>query len=280
MSDPTRAAPVIRVHHAGDWPPDAVSTAWAASGFAAPPDVRRLVDDAWERAMLEPNRQLFDGPMCRLESWDVTGGRVSVAVSRTSYKQFWGTNIMHPELADRYGPGAMANPVGVSPALETADGYLLLGRRNAEVAYYPTRVHPFAGSLEPGDGGGGAGDPAVGSPGPDLFAAVRRELAEELGFTPADVELVRLTGLAEDVRLRQPELIFRVKSRLTRPQVEAKVERAEHDHSVAVPATPDGVAAALHDRVLTPVAVAALLLWGRAVLGVPWFGAASRGLGL
>jgi hypothetical protein len=48
----------------------------------------------------------------------------------------------------------------VSPALLTADGFLMMGRRNASVAYYPNRVHPFAGALDPGDA--------------DMFAAVRR----------------------------------------------------------------------------------------------------------
>ncbi|HEX8911288.1 MAG TPA: hypothetical protein VF796_02935, partial [Humisphaera sp.] len=140
-------APILRLHRAGDWPPDAVSTVWAPSSYAAPPEVARLIDDAWTRAMVEPNRKLFDGPMCRMESWAFEAGRVVFRLSRTSYRVFWGTNIMHPELADRFGAGVMANPVGVSPALETADGFLMLGRRNAAVAYYPARVHPFAGSL-------------------------------------------------------------------------------------------------------------------------------------
>jgi 8-oxo-dGTP pyrophosphatase MutT (NUDIX family) len=147
--------------------------------------------------------------MCRLESWAFESGRVSFGLSRTSYKHFWGTNLTHPEYADRYGPGVMANPVGVSPALETADGFLLLGRRNALVAYYPTRVHPFAGCLEPSDAAAGEAGASRGAAtdgaAPDVFAAVIRELAEELRLTAADVELVRLTGLVEDVRLRQPD---------------------------------------------------------------------------
>ena len=85
--------------------------------------------------------------MCRLERWTVSpdGSRLRLSLSETSYKPFYGTNMSHPELADRFGADVMANPVGVSPALETADGYLLLGRRNSAVAYYPGRLHPFAG---------------------------------------------------------------------------------------------------------------------------------------
>jgi 8-oxo-dGTP pyrophosphatase MutT (NUDIX family) len=260
--------PMLRLLRTGDWSPDQVATAWAPSSLDVPPAARQVIDDAWERATLEPNRKLFDGPMCRMESWDFSGGRVRVGVSRTSYKHFWGTNLMHPELADRFSPAVLANPIGVSPALETADGFLLLGRRNREVAYYPSRVHPFAGGLEPGDAS--AGDA------PDLFAAIRRELAEELHLTDADVEIVRLTGLAEDVRLRQPELIFRVKSRLGRNRIESQLDDAEHLATVAIPADPGEVRRAVGRPELTPVAVAALLLWGRIAFGGEWFAAAAR----
>ncbi|HEX8916513.1 MAG TPA: hypothetical protein VF796_29445, partial [Humisphaera sp.] len=133
----------------------------------------------------------------------------------------------------------------------------------------------FAGSLEPGDG-----PAANGTPGPDLFADVERELAEELRFVAGDVELVRLTGVVEDVRLRQPELIFRAKTRLTRARVEAQLDAAEHRGCVAIRAEPAAVAAACADRELTPVAVASLLLWGRIAFGDEWFAAAARGTGM
>src|SRR5688572_13684152 len=130
----------------------------------------------------------------------------------TSYKPFLGTNLTHPELADRHGPAILANPVGVSPALITADGWLMMGRRNASVAYYPNRVHPFAGALDPAD--------------PDPFAAIGRELAEELGFTEDDIAIdgMHCTGIAEDVSIRQPELIFSVVSTRTRNEIESKLD--------------------------------------------------------
>jgi hypothetical protein len=166
---PAAGSPRRRPVAAPDPPPppgrrldaEQVTTAWAPSTLDVPPAARQVIDDAWERATLEPNRTLFDGPMCRMESWAFAGGRVRVGVSRTSYKQFWGTNLTHPELADRFSPAVLANPIGVSPALETADGFLLLGRRNREVAYYPSRVHPFAGGLDPDDVGATAGSPAA-----------------------------------------------------------------------------------------------------------------------
>ena len=255
---------MLRFLRTGDWGAADVEVAWTGTTRRTVPEVEALVERAWAAALSRPGAHLFDGPMCRLERWDVSpdGRRLRLVLSETSYKPFFGTNMTHPELEDRYGPAVLANPVGVSPALETADGFLLLGRRNASVAYYPDRLHPFAGALEPRDGG-------------DVFAAVRRELREELSLEGADVQVVRLTGLVRESALRQTELIFRARAAFTRAQIEARLDRREHHGLVAIQATDAGVRDAVRDPLLTPVAAAALLLWGRARFGEPWFDRAS-----
>lgn len=216
--------------------------------------------------------------MCRLESWDISADRVAFYLSRTSYKTFWGTNIAHPELAEAHGATALANPVGISPALESADGWLLLGRRNTRVAYYPSRIHPFSGCLEPGDGA--MLSPALGSAGPSPFHAVLRELNEELGLLPDEVGEVRLTGIAEDLTLLQPELIFRAKSRLIRVEIQARLDLAEHDAIVSIRGTPSDVSEATLDPILTPVAAGSLLLWGRLAFGEGWYADNARDIAL
>src|SRR4051794_39453034 len=264
---PPMPMPVPRFHAIGDWAPGDVRTRWVRPARVLPAEVRTVIDREWAEALARPGVNLFDGPMCRLESWhaDAGGGRLELVLGPTSYKHFLGTNMRRPDLADQFGPTVLANPVGVSAIVQTSDGYLLLGRRNASVAYYPSRIHPFAGSLEPVDSGADA------SGGPDPFAAVLRELAEELSFSPADVADLRCTGLVEDTALRQPELIFRAATPRTRAAVEAQVARDEHHASVATEATEGGVGRLLQDAALTPVAIAALLLWGRLALGPGWF---------
>jgi 8-oxo-dGTP pyrophosphatase MutT (NUDIX family) len=196
--------------------------------------------------------------MCRLERWHASPAELRLELSRTTYKAFLGTNLSHPELADRYGRDVLANPVGVSPALVTADGWLMMGRRNDSVAYYPRRVHPFAGAL----------DPADASP----FAAVRRELREELSLADDEVTDVRCTGIAEDKSIRQPELIFAARTTVARAEIERRLDATEHHGAWAAPATAAGVEAALAGaEAFTPVAVAALVLWGRVEFGDEWF---------
>lgn len=250
---------MLTFHATGDWPSSRILIAQSPSSRRILPEVERLIDQTWQTIAAKPGVNLFDGPMCRLESWTSSPERLSLVLSETSYKPFLGTNLHHPEWADQYGPSILANPVGVSPALETADGWLMMGRRNQSVAYYPDKIHPFAGALEPRDA-------------MDLFGAVQRELAEELAFTPADIADIRCTGIAEDRSIRQPELIFRVVSTRTRSQVEATLDRTEHHASWAIPATREAIDATLGDVAgLTPVAVAALLLWGRTRFGQEWF---------
>jgi 8-oxo-dGTP pyrophosphatase MutT (NUDIX family) len=189
--------------------------------------------------------KLFDGAMCRLESWSASPAELRLTLSHTSYRPFLGTNLAN---AACLTPDVMANPVGLSTVLETCDGWLLLGRRNDSVAYYPNRVHPFAGALEPADS-------------LDVFQDVRRELREELAMTPADIADIRCLGMAEDLALRQPELIFHVLSTRTRRETESNLDPAEHVATYALPAADVRSAESIDDPILTPVAAASLVLW-------------------
>ncbi|HSI33267.1 MAG: NUDIX domain-containing protein [Phycisphaerae bacterium] len=253
---------LIEFHATGDWSEGCLRAAWVADGRRRVPEVEALIDAAWARATARPGVHLFDGPMCRLERWRATAEELRLELSRTTYKAFLGTNLAHPELADRYGRDVLANPVGVSPALVTADGWLMMGRRNDSVAYYPRRVHPFAGALDPTDAG--------------PFAAVRRELREELSLADDEVTGIRCTGIAEDKSIRQPELIFAARTTVTRAEIERRLDATEHHGAWSAPATAGGVAAALVSaEAFTPVAVAALVLWGRVELGEGWFARVS-----
>ena len=109
-----------------------------------------------------------------------------------------------------------------------------------------------------------------------MFDAVRRELAEELHFDASNIAAMRCTGIAEDQRLRHPELMFAVTSTRSRNQIESKLDRAEHHETWATPATQAGIQSAIEQRnELTPIAIASLLLWGRLEFGDEWFRAAD-----
>ena len=229
-----------------------VATRFVDSTRRDTPASAASVEAAWDRMRGTPGLSLFDGPMCRLESFRVeqlqNGPRLALDLSRTSYKTFLGTNLHGPR---DLPPQTLARPVGVSPALETADGFLLFGRRNGRVAYYPHRLHPFSGSLEP---------TADGSP-VDVFAECRRELGEELNLRPEELAEISLLGIVEDLDIRHPELILHARTSLRRDAVVARLDPAEHAAAESVAATPAAVESALERPDFTPVGRAALTLW-------------------
>ena len=243
---------MFRLCECGDWTEGRVLVRFVQTSRRILPAVEAWIDAAWRRESARLGQKLFDGPMCRLEACAASPDALVLALSRTSYRPFLGTHLA-PPAGEPLPPDARANPVGMSSILQSADGWLLLGRRNDSVAYYPNRIHPFAGALEPPAGGQAL----------DVFDEIRRELREELRLSPADIASLRCIGMVEDLSLGQPELVFHALSTRTRHEIEATLERDEHHAVHAVAATPAEAQRAIDDPALTPVAVASLSLWSR-----------------
>lgn len=236
-----------------------IECSWTESSRRIVPEVEEAIELSWKKAKARLGDRLFDGAVCRLESWTMDSDHLHLALSRGSYRVTLGTHFENPQFDDRFGRDVMGNNLGVSTALLTADGYLLMGRRSENVAYYPSRLHPIAGSID--------AQPRV-----NVFDQMRRELHEELSITPAEIEAMLCLGLAEDRLLRHPELHFSSSVTLTRAEVEARMDREEHDQLEAIPATPQEVGRAIEERrAFTPMAIASLLLWGKSVAGQGWF---------
>ncbi len=246
-----------------DLPEGAIQTHFVESTWRTTPARDREIDRVWNEILTRPGVRLFDGPMCRLESWISGGDTLDLNFSLTSYRLFVGTNIAIAQRPDdSITDEFLARSIGVSPALVSSDGFLLMGRRNASVAYYPNRLHPFAGAIEP------RGESV------NLFVEVRRELREELSLNDQDIAEIRCTGIVEDTTLRHPEMMFAVRSNRTRAEIESQVDAGEHFASWSVKAAADEVSALFRSRdakLLTPVAIASLLLFGRLKFGQKWF---------
>src|SRR5207244_224898 len=65
-----RVKTIVQFLAIGDWPRGAVAVHWQTqSGRRIVSEVEAAIDAAWDDAKRRPEIQLFDGPMCRLESW-------------------------------------------------------------------------------------------------------------------------------------------------------------------------------------------------------------------
>jgi hypothetical protein len=242
----------------GNWREGDVITSRAQGSRFRDPAVEKLIDAAWREASNRQGLHIFDGPMTRLERF-TANEKLHLELSRTSYRVFWGTNLNHPQVP----PEARANAVGMSCALESGDGALVLGRRTSSVAYYPSRIHPFAGALEPADS-------------IDVFAEIRRELREELSLDRGEIAGIVCLGIIEDSSIFQPELIFWARCTLNRAEIEQRLDAKEHERCIWVEPTQSAVQAALDNQLLTPVALGTVLLWGRERFSIAWFDAAAR----
>src|SRR3954454_4268895 len=100
---------MLRFHLTGDWREGAVHSPWTASRRRTRPDLERAIDPAWLAAKQRLGDRLFDGPMCRLESWDASPGALNLTLSPTSYRIFLGTNLARPHELEA---DLLANPVG------------------------------------------------------------------------------------------------------------------------------------------------------------------------
>jgi 8-oxo-dGTP pyrophosphatase MutT (NUDIX family) len=252
---------LLRIRALGPWNSARVKCARGESSFAPPAIVRAEIEQVWSVMSQKPGVHLFDGRMCRLESFAADDGELQMVLSETSYKSFAGTNMHNPQFGTQYGEAAMANPLGISVALISGDGFLVLGRRNERVAYYPGRIHPFAGALEPEDG-------------MDVFGAIRRELAEELNLGEPALAQLTCLGMAEDRGLVQPELICYAEVEKILDELRGEVDEVEHDAIVPIAVSPDVFERELASaKLYTPIALATILLCGRERFGNGWFDA-------
>ena len=252
-----------------------VTVNWSDQRRQCNDELRRLIDQAWELALWHAKkggRTIFDGPLCRLISYTVDAGRFDMTLGPVSYKEFVGTNQTQAYVRYLHGPEALADPLGVSASIVTADGFLLLGLRSTHVAQYPERLHPIGGTVEPRDETGLI----------DPFQSMLDEFAEETGAALDNVSDITLLGLVRDKNTVQPELIFDLKvdvdAAAIRRGAETAVDAEEHTNIVPVRDHPAAVVTFIQQNfsLLTPVGLAALLLHGQQHWGSGWF-AAARG---
>lgn len=132
----------------------------------------RAIDMHWEKASAE-RPKLFNGIIHLLASWQVSEGKLSGTFLRTDFKSF----LYWRETG--YGDAGVKDAFG-SSLICSADGAVLLGRQtegnmNAGLAYPPS------GMIDVDD---------VGPNGIDIDTNVARELGEECGLGPSELDRV------------------------------------------------------------------------------------------
>lgn len=226
--------PVADILWQGRLPPHRVHCRPTGLTYTPPDHLLPPIDAAWH-AGLAQGKHLFDGPMVRLDHWQTAPDALHLHLGTLTFKPFFALHMARPDLLPT-DDARRPNPLGVSAVLRLADSRLVMGRRSGRVAYYPARIHPIAGAMEPRDA--------------DPFAAALREISEELHLTQPLPAAAHLIALLRDPLLRQPEAVILLDSPLTADQIHPAGPEHDHLHLLhpAEPPPPD----------LTPVALGVL----------------------
>ncbi len=270
------AAPFI-VDAVGPFERGQVSVRWSDERRPTNALLETLIDETWrdKLASAAANKQhLFNGALVRLI--DLKVGRSSpqgqaelrLTVGPSDYRDFVGTNLYNAHLLATLGRVCFSNPVGTTATIITRDGWLLYGRRNDRVAYHAGYLHTFGGGLEPAD------RDEDGSL--DMFAALARELREELKVTDREIGSAVCVGVVRDTQIHQPEVLFDVYVSATRADLlERHHPLAEDQEHAAIEGClddPDAIVPFItRAGKIAPVAAAALLLHGRLNWGLDWY---------
>ncbi len=135
-------------------------------------DEAERIDAHWAQA-LAARPAMFDGRVLLCHHWEIADGRLAGACFETGFKSFLSWR-------DFGYPGPRVFNIFSMPALRAADGAFMLGEMsartsNAGLLYFP------------------AGTPDLADVGPDgrvdFEGSILRELAEETGLAPHEVEL-------------------------------------------------------------------------------------------
>lgn len=260
----------------GQFSPENLIIRWTDQRRPTTPEVDAIIEKTWieETARAQQTGQkLFDGPLARLAESFAEESRLTLTLGPVGYKEFLGTNLTHANLRYTHGPETLSDALGVSAAVSTRDGFILMGRRSQKVAYHAGRIHPVGGMVEP------AKSPTQL---PDPFHTIVKELTEETGLNPKLATECVCLGIVRDKHIVQPELIFDIAVSteadvLCRSARQAE-DRDEHTELVPIRNHPAATVSYMeqHFSELTPVGLATLLLHGLRHWGSGWF-AAARG---
>jgi hypothetical protein len=269
-SDPSCVAP-FAVEFAQRYAKDCLTQSWNSAPRPTTPVIEEAITRVWETELAlahEGERMLHNGDLIRLVHSRATPTELHLELGPSCYRDFLGTNLHNTATVLRIGEDHLSNPVGISSTVMTRDGSLVFGRRGLRVAFHAGHLHTFGGLLEPSD------RDADGRL--DVFAAVVRELCEELRVNRDEIAEVVLAGLVRDRMILQPELLFEATLTLTRAALAARFDPAspdqEHTGWEMVHDEPEAIVPFLRRSApVAPVAAAAMLLHGRHFWGNDWY---------
>lgn len=215
----------------GEFGPKDLVVEYTGRKFEPAADLAEQIEKKWAKLGWKRNDNL-----ARLETYGLEEGKLVLTLGETDGKRYVGARDF--EYLRKYGFDGIANVLAVSSVVQTADGKILVAKRQKGDAV--GAIDGIAGNVSPGE---------------DLFAAAMREVEEETGIDVNELKDGRVIGLVYEYGkdLCHPVMGFVFKTDLTAEQVmsrktdeEIKVVALDKDEFVSVlldekqPMEPDG----------------------------------------
>lgn len=188
---------------------------------------RRLINEAWQDAKLNPNLDIFNGKVISLISSAMTidkdtgRNQIFLKVQETDYKSFYGTNVSHSHTLPKT---ELANALAACAVVETMEGTVFAGLRNERLAETSAVWHVPGGTL---------------SDAINPIDFMKKELAEELNVAEHDIKHALCLGLAENLVMRKLEFLCYFHLNLNEKQLTERLleapDKDEHTEFVFVP---------------------------------------------
>ncbi len=267
----TQAIARFTVDAFGRFGPGQVHVRWEASPRPTTAELEAAIASAWEAAAVDcaaRGAMLYNGPLVRWRGHAIRDGVLQIDAGPTNFRDFVGTNLYGRARIDEIGRERFANPIGTTGTVITADGWLVYGRRSQRVAWHAGYLHTFGGALEAADL---RPDGSI-----DAFAAVHRELAEELRVGAEEIECTSCVGLIHDHEIWQPELLFEIRLRVECSALLGRLDlddpHQEHVSLEPVRDEPDALVPFIRRAApVAPIGVGAICLHGRHRWGEEWY---------
>ena len=180
------------------------------------PELQEWMEQFWQEKLRLAQQQhslLFDAPLYRFISARQASERsLQLTLGQTSYKEYVATRSQ--DFAAGRARSELGNPLAVCSVIETADGHILLDKRQG-VDVYNGRYHVIGGFFER--------DIDISTTHqPDPFAAMQREIREETGIQASDISEQLCLGLVYDLAMPHAELCFLTRLHISLDEVKQR----------------------------------------------------------
>ena len=180
-------------------------------------ELEQQIESAWKTKLRE-NPKMYPGPMLMVKTWWLENKQLHLALGYTDFREYIGTRRLQD--LRRYSYYHLANPIGVSTALITADGKLVIAKRlSGDKTDF---IDAIGGYVSPTED-------LISSGRVDFFHAAKREIAEELDFKNVQelerfISNIRCLGLIyEYAELCHPQLVFVARTTLSSKDIEPRI---------------------------------------------------------